>query len=823
MRPRTQAPHRPHHRSQPHFTQRALLAAIGHALATGFIASAVLPGAALAADAAPARKAYAIPAGPLEGALNRFGREAGILLSFPTATTAGLQSPGLNGSYAVADGLDQLLQGSGLGAVAQANGGYVLVRQAPASAAAASAATASGAAPAAVAAPARTQALSEITVTARADGENPSAPLAGYVARKSSTATKTATATREIPQSISVVTRDNLDARGVSNLAEALEYVPGFTPRTYGRDDRYDWSIARGIGSTNGGNYRDGLKDAGNVYAMPRLNSYSVERVEFLRGPASLLFGTTIPGGTVNSITKRPAGEAQGEIRVRAGDIDRRGVAGDISGPLSTDGSLLYRLVGLTEQYDLMTPGSTKKERYFAPSLTWKIDRDTSVTVLANYQEDRIAGDAYPFKYVEALGYYVPVAEKGWDHFQRDQWSTGVLFDHRINDKLSFHSRSRYGKVKLDYQVNFLTGLVSKSVVTRRGQHINDDTESRQTDNYMEYQWKAGKWSNTTIAGVDLSKISGASYRGTTITSQFDLSTGTGPFAAPLLKAEYVASTRQTGLYLQNQARFDERFVIVAGLRQDRFRENAVAAWVDGPVNTNKTTGRLGGVWLLPGGVSPYAGYATSFQPQGGATYDGVKFKPTSARQYEVGVRYEPAGGNAMLSAAVFDIVQQNVAAADPLHEGFNVQRGEVGSRGLELEANASLMQGIDASASYSYTDARVTRDTRPNLIGRKNGLVPSHKATLWLNARVPGEWVSGMKVGMGVRYNSKVPDYENVRWVPGVTLFDARLGYQIGTHWELSLNARNLFDKKHLGNCSDGDCYPGDQREVLATASYRW
>ena len=816
MRPRNQALHpsiNPLPRAR--FTQRALLVAIGHALATGFVATAALSGAALAADLAPARTAWAIPAGPLEGALNRFGREAGILLSFPSAATAGLQSPGLNGTYGVADGLAALLQGSGLAAVAQANGGYVLVKQAPA----ASAAPATPATPP----PTRTQSLSEITVTASPDAGSPTAPLAGYVARNNGTATKTATATREIPQSISVVTRDNLDARGVSSLAEALEYVPGFTPRTYGRDDRYDWSIARGIGSTNGGNYRDGLKDAGNMYAMPRLNSYGVERVEFLRGPASLLFGSTVPGGTVNSITKRPTDDAQGEIRVRAGDTTRRGVAADIAGPLNADGSLLYRLVGLTEQYDLMTPGSRKKERYFAPSLTWKIDRDSTLTVLANHQEDRIAGDAYPFKYIEAVGFYIPVAEKGWDHFQRDQWSAGVLFDRRIGDKLSFHSRSRYGKVKLDYQVHFLTGLVNDKVVIRRGQHINDYTESRQTDNYMELKWSAGKWDNTTIAGVDLSKISGVSLRGTTPDGQFDLASGTGPFAPPQLKPDYAATTRQTGLYLQNQARFDERFVIVAGLRQDRFRENALAAWVNGPVNTNKTTGRLGGVWLIAGGVSPYAGYASSFEPQGGATYDGVKFKPTSGRQYEVGVRYEPAGSNAMLSAAVFDIVQQNVAAADPLHQGFNVQRGEVGSRGLELEANASLVRGIDTTASYSYTDAKVTRDTNLKLVGRKNGLVPAHKAALWVNARVPGEWVAGMKVGMGVRYNSKVPDFENTRWVPGVTLFDARLGYQIGQHWELSLNARNLLDKKHLGNCSDGDCYPGDRREVLATANYRW
>jgi iron complex outermembrane receptor protein len=215
--------------------------------------------------------------------------------------------------------------------------------------------------------------------------------------------------------------------------------------------------------------------------------------------------------------------------------------------------------------------------------------------------------------------------------------------------------------------------------------------------------------------------------------------------------------------------------------------------------------------------------YATSFQPQAVVDFHGNRFNPTTGRQYEVGVRYEPPGTNAMLSAALFDIVQQNVLTTDPVNQSFSIQRGEIGSRGIEVEATASLSQALDLTAGYSYTDARVTKDTDPALVGRKNGSVPAHKATIWLNYRLPAERLQGMKLGFGVRHSGKVPDFDNVRWVPSVTLFDARLGYQLGRHWELALNARNLFDKKHLVNCSYGSCYPGDRREMIGTASYRW
>jgi iron complex outermembrane receptor protein len=763
------------------------------------------------AEAAPKR--YDIPAGPLGTVLARFAGASGVLLAGASDLVQGRNSPGLSGTYTTEAAIKALLTGTGLEAVRQANGSYALRQAAEPT-------------PARPPRPAVEAVLPVVTVKAGAELETATAPVAGYVAKRSTSGSKTDTPTREIPQSISVVTRDSMDGRGVSSLAEALEYAPGFTSMTYGQDDRNDWSIARGIGSTLNGNFRDGLKERGSTYyAIPRLNTYGVERIEYLRGPASVLYGSSIPGGVVNSITKRPTPDARGEVRVRGGDLDRLGLAADVSGPLNEAGTVLYRLVALDEKYDLPTPRTDKEERYFAPALTFRLSPDTEATLLANYQQDLINGDAYPYSYWEPWGRYVPALEKGWDRYHRDQWSTGLLLDHRFSENLSVHSRTRYSKVKLDYRLSYANDFLSETLVERRAQYFKDDARVWQTDNYVESKWQIGNWANTTIVGADISTAKGAQYYGDDITSPYDLTTnsGVGEFVEPELARDLVSNVRQTGIYVQNQAKIDDRFVILAGLRNDRYRQDTSGASGGDSVRHNKLTGRLGGVWLLPSGLSPYVSYSTSFQPQTGATYDGSPFKPTEGRQYEIGVRYEPKGVNAQFTIALFDLMQRNVLTADPEHRNFSIQQGEVGSRGLEFETNASLARGLDLTASYSYTDARVTKDTNASVVGRKNAFVPRHKLAAWVDWRVPASILEGLSLGVGVRYNSEVPNHDNTRWVPSVTLVDARLGYRLDRHWEFAVNARNLLNKSYLVSCAYGTCYPGDRREVIGTATYRW
>lgn len=797
-----------HHLARPQGLRRRLRRHLLVCAISQGLALAALPAIANEAThgATAARKTFSIPAGPLEPALNRFGREAGILLSYPSELTTGLNSPGLSGQASVSEGLTQLLRSSGLAAVAQADGGWTLIKQAPSS----------------VSAPVAANALPLIAVRAGAQQEQASAPVLGYLARRGSSATKTDTPIVETPQSISVVTRDAMDARGVFGMVESLEYAPGFTPMTYGQDERYDWSTVRGIGDTYNGQFRDGLKEKGSLFAVPATHSYGVERVEFLRGPASLLFGSTVPGGVVNSITKRPTPETRGELLMRVGSQDRRGLAADLSGPLNAD--IGYRLVAAEDRYTPATPKTSKQVSYLAPALSLALGPSTELLLLANLRRDRIDGDPYPFSHLDAIGHYVPGSEPGWDRFHRDQWSAGFLLEHRFSEQVRLHSRARQTSTKVDMRRARATAMLSPTLVEREARYIKDSGKIWHADNYIEASWGDAAWRNTTVAGIDHSRLDSDLYRGDAATTDFDLSQGrgVGPFIEPELAGMQFGKTRQTGLYLQNQAKIAGRFVIVTGLRQDRVRGRVDGEWAEEPVRENKLTGRLGGVWLLDSGWAPYISYSTSFEPLSGSTRDGRPFKPTEGRQFEIGLRYEPAQTPLRLTAALFDIKQRNVLSSDPVDPDYSVQRGEIGSRGLELEATASLPGSLDLSASYSYTDARITRDTDASLIGLRNGLVPRHKLTTWIDWRLPAGIAQGLGLGLGLRHNSTVPDPANTRWVRAATVLDARLSQHLAS-WELALNVRNLLDKQYLVNCSYGLCYPADRREVMGTATYRW
>ena len=274
-----------------------MVAATITALAAASLMLAARHAAAQTAPATTVATAFNIPAQPLAQALAEFARLSGLQLAYTPDLVQGKSSAAVIDRKDVPTALADLLRGTGL--QARQAGGTWAIERAP------------------VVGSSVETVLPVVRVSASQERETATGPVVGYVAKRSSTGSKTDTPTREVPQSITVVTRDSIEARGVSSLAEALEYAPGFTALTYGHDDRYDWSIARGIGATTQSNYRDGMKADHSIYAVPRLNTYGAERVEFLRGPASLLFGSNTPGGIVNSITKRPTPESRGEVRLR--------------------------------------------------------------------------------------------------------------------------------------------------------------------------------------------------------------------------------------------------------------------------------------------------------------------------------------------------------------------------------------------------------------------------------------------------------------------------------------------------------------------------
>jgi len=742
-----------------------------------------------AQNAAAQQYAYEIPAGSLEQAINALGKQSGVVLIFSSDLVSNLKTSGLTGRYSQGEALDRLLKGTGLVAIPQAGGSYTIAVNKN-----------------------ETKTLPSVKVKADSISETAVGSLSGYLAKRSATATKTDTPILETPQSISTVTRDALDSLAAQDISDALKYTSGVSG---GRDIRYDSPVLRGLG-TYGQTYRDGLKEIGSQYAVPRLNVYGVERIEYMHGPSSALFGNSSPGGIVNSITKRPTDVGLHEVRLRSGNHDRVGLALDTTGALNESETVLYRLSISDEQFDLDTPQTDKRETYIAPALTFRLSADTDITLLANYQQDKTDGDAFPYSYWGDWEKYVPAFEQGWDRFDRDQWSTSVLFNHSINDNLSVHSSTRYTDTALDYRLAYANDFLSETLVERGAQYIKDESDSWQTDNYLQATWDADGWENNSLVGVDYSKADGKLLRGGNITSPYDLTTGkgVGTFVEPALTSKTLAESRQLGIYVQNQTKIHNQFVITAGLRKDDY-ENATA-------DQQKVTGRLGGVWLLSAGFAPYINYSTSFEPLFGSTYDGSAFKPTTGRQVELGVRYEPEDKQVRFTAAVFDIKQQNVLTTDPVHSNFSIQTGEVGSRGLEFEANGSLSPNLNIIASYTYLDAEVTKDTDPTLVGRKRPVVPQHQINTWVDYKFTGSVLDGFSLGLGARYNTKTPNFTNDIWQPNKTLVDARIGYRIDA-WEIALNAKNLLDKDYLEHCTFGTCYYGEQRNIMLSAFYRW
>ena len=340
---------------------------------------------------AAATRPYNIAAGSLDQVLGRFGREAEVMIAIDPELTRNLRSAGLQGNYTIAGGLQALLASHQLEAIAAASGGYRLQRKAaPASS--------------------DTSALPTVNVLAAADSETANGPVKGYIAKRSSTGAKTDTPLVEIPQSISVITRDRMEEQGVQSVNEALRYVAGVS--SYGANNRSDWYTAmRGLFPTM---YKDGLQLPATInLASWMIDPYQLERVEVMRGPASVLYGQGDPGGVVNMVSKRPVTQPLHEIQVQLGTDARRQIGVDLGGAIDDSGEFSYRLTGLVKEQNVHDNPGTDQRQMLAPSFTWRPDGDTSFTVLASYLHDKIGARMITFIPPSAPSCPIPTGRSG--------------------------------------------------------------------------------------------------------------------------------------------------------------------------------------------------------------------------------------------------------------------------------------------------------------------------------------------------------------------------------------------------------------------------
>ena len=679
--------------------------------------------------------------------------------------------------------------------------------------------------------------LEAVTVTA--SPENATGPVAGFVAKRSATGTKTDAALMETPQSISVVTREQVEAMQSQNVSEALRYSAGVGGEIYGADTRADWIKIRGFQAPD---FLDGLPMPRATYAWARTDPYMLERVEILRGPASVLYGQSPPGGLVNMVSKRPTGTTQREVQLQLGDSNRRQLAADLSGKIGDDGRLSYRVAALGRLSDTQVDHVNDDRTMLAPSLLWRISDQTSLTLLAHY----IKADSKSLQFLPSQGTltanpigkiprFTFLGNTDWDDFDFEQHGIGYAFEHRFNPDAVFRQNLRLSRVDYDLQVVRGFGLVPNQFrnVNTRPVLIRDEARTQGVDNQFEYKLRTGAVSHTLLAGLDYQRQETDYNFGVGALRAIDVFNPTNTAIGPINTTASTAQTqRQLGLYVQDQAQIDRLTLLLTArhdeLRGDsRNRLNGATTRLDESANT----GRVGAIYNFASGLAPYVSYATSFQPNLGVDYTGTALDPTTGQQLEAGVKFQPAAwGNSMLSFAVYDIKQKDVVANNPALNG-NEQIGEARVQGAEIEGKANLAAGLDLLASVAYTDSEITRAVRAETVGKALPIVPKKTASLWLSyAFVNTAW-SDLSAGIGARYigGSYANDINSIS-VPSATLFDLGLQYRLGklspslANSTLALNVANLADKEYVSSCNDvNNCYWGNGRTVRLTLTHRF
>ncbi len=655
------------------------------------------------------------------------------------------------------------------------------------------------------------------------------------IARSTGTATKTGTALKEIPQSISVVTDRQMRDRGIHGVEEAVWFTAGAQGGAYGSDSRSDWLLVRGF---NPARYMDGLAlPEGSGTGITRIEPYGLERIEVLKGPASVNYGAMPPGGLLNYISKRPTEEALREVEVQVGSDEMKQLAFDVGGKLNDSGTVLYRLTGLGRNSDTPVDFIHDDRYYFAPAITWTPDDANQLTVLARYQKaDTKAGAGF----LPAEGTLLPnpngrirpslyTGEPNANDYVKTLASLGYEFRHDFGGGVVFQQSARLtdAEVEPSVSVGAFGLLADQRTLFRYLWSTQEEEKTFGIDNNLQWRFDTGRAEHTLLTGLDYRR-SRHSYDSNFVFAATGLDVfnpvyGTMPDLRPDFDPLTTASTRQTqsqlGLYVQDQIKLDH-WVFTVGGRQD---------WVGtdsngGHQSDDKFTARVGVNYVFDNGLAPYVGWSQSFQATLGADFFGNAFVPTTGEQIEAGLKYQPANGNVLATLALYEITQENTLTVDPDHTLFSIQQGEAKVRGIELEARWNIGHGLSVYGAYAYIDSEVTRSNDAATLGKEIALQPKHAASAGADYTFTGGALAGLGFGAGVRHTGEhFGDARNEWETPSYTLFDAAVHYDIA-NWRLQLNVQNLADKEYISACNAIYwCYYGYERTVTATARYQW
>lgn len=658
----------------------------------------------------------------------------------------------------------------------------------------------------------------------------------GYSVPNATTGTRTDTPLRDIPQSIQVVPQEVIRDQQVTRLDEALRNVSGVIFRGDVQSRGEEYTIR---GFDNVPILRDGFRRYGFSENFPEVAN--LERVEVLKGPASILYGEIQPGGLINLVSKKPLAEPFYEAELQVGNWGFVRPRIDISELLTSDGRLRYRLNALYRRGDSFRGFDQEDKRFFiAPVLSWKISDRTDLSISLEYTNDERPADIG----LPVVGDQVAdvprdrIINEPDDKIQSEYLNVGYDLEHRFSDNWKIRNAFRYSNYNYDYGViaydlgggfDEETGILNRSTATQDGQ---DKNYALQTNLIGEFT--TGSIAHTLLFGVDFShnderivsrvgdtiplNVFNPVYRQFTKPDEDEIPSFGGDDA----------EVDRLGIYLQDQISIFDNLKLLAGLRYDTVDQDTVNipgfAIESGEVNRNydALTPRVGIVYQPIEEVSLYASYSQSFNPNTANTATGDPLEPEKGEGYEVGIKAQLLD-NLFATLAYFDITKQNVAVTDPNFAFASIATGEQQSRGVELDVTGEILPGWNIIAAYAYIDAEVTEDLNPDNIGNRLFNVPKHSASLWTTYQIQSGNLQGLGFGVGFNFvGEREGNLDNSFQADSYFLTNAAIFYR-RNNWRFALNLKNLFDINYIDsveNVRSSNNLPGDPFTVIGSVS---
>ncbi|CAM3499748.1 ferrichrome-iron receptor [Klebsiella grimontii] len=654
-------------------------------------------------------------------------------------------------------------------------------------------------------------------------------------------ATKIATPDIETPQSVSIITREQFEEQGAISVRQAVSYTPGVYSNQIGASNRFDYIVLRGFSDGSLDNvYLDGLKMMGdtNSHSSLVVDPWFLENIEVVRGPASVLYGRSSPGGIVALTSRKPSFDPGGEIKLFAGNNNQRGAAFDVTGALDDNDRVAARLSGMTRYAD--SQFDTLKEQRYAimPSLTWRITDQTRLDLMTYLHRDPEGGSHSGLPYE---GTVVPhngkkiantffEGEDDYDKYDRRENMVGYNFEHMFDNGWSVRQKLRYLHTKVELNQVYAAGWLNESELNRGYSGSDEKMNAITLDNQLDGSVDTWAVNHRLLMGIDYQDRSNDTtgyYGAFPAIDAFNPVYGAKPDYITMYSREK-HKLRQTGYYLQDQMSW-ERWRFTLGGRYDQVSVSNIDKLnqTRSDLDKNNFSTRAALLYLFDNGFAPYISYSTAFTPTSFADENGNVLDPMKGKQWEAGLKYEPEGMNSQFSASVFRINQTNIATKEEPTDPYR-SIGEIESKGVELEAISQLTDSFRLQAAYTYTDIRYKKSS-PEEQGKRAVYAPRNQASAWLSYDVKSGPLDGLTLGSGVRYvNGITSDRLNTHTLPSYTLVDMAIGYDLSKvgikGLSAQLNVNNLTDKSYIAACNSlSYCYFGAERSIVGSVSWKF